>query len=74
MKKKIKDCTKEQIYKTIYKKGKTSVARNNCHFCKYYDLGLGCKFVCENEYETCIDYESIINLVGDEEIEVEEDD
>ena len=72
MKKKVKDLTKRQIYEAIYELDKTSVARNNCRFCKYNDLKW-CEICCVNEYETCIDYESIIDIVGNEEIEVELD-
>ena len=31
-----------------------------------------CQIRCDSEYETCIDYQQIIKEVGDEEIEVEE--
>lgn len=69
---KIKDCTKKQIYEAIYDYEKTSVGTENCQFCKYKSLGIFCDKICKKEYETCIDYESIIDIVGDEEIEVED--
>ena len=74
MKKKIKDLTKRQIFKAIFCDDKTSVYNDNCRFCKYLNLGCACKIACNKEYETCIDYQQIIKEVGDEEIEVEEDD
>lgn len=72
MKKKIKDCTKKQIYEAIYDYEKPSVGTDSCQFCKYNQMKW-CENVCKKEYETCIDYESIIDVVGDEEIEVEDD-
>lgn len=74
MKKKIKDLTKKQIYEAIYNNGKTSVGDDNCQFCKYCNLsGTTCEIRCKKEYETCIDYKKIIEVVGEEEIEVEDD-
>ena len=72
MKKKIKDLTKKQIYEEIYNNGKTSVGDENCQFCKYCDLTT-CGICCTKEYETCIDYKKIIEIVGDEEIEIDEE-
>ena len=71
MKKKIKDLTRKQIFEAIYNNSETSIADDNCQFCKYCDTN--CKFACNVEYETCIDYEEIIDIVGEEEVEVEED-
>ena len=71
MKKKIKDLTKKQIFKEIYCNGKSIVGDDNCQFCKYKNPY--CNLKCDTEYETCIDYKQIIKVVGNEEIEVEED-
>lgn len=72
MKKKIKDCTKKEIYKEIYENTKSSIscADHNCFYCKYFNQN--CCFQCEKEYENCIDFEAIIYDCGEEEIEVEE--
>lgn len=72
MKKKIKDLTIKQIYEEIYGNGKTSVGDENCQFCKYCNL-TNCEIFCTKEYETCIDYKKIIEIVGDEEIEIDEE-
>lgn len=71
MKKKVKDCTKKQIFEAIYNESQTSIANNNCDYCKYCDTG--CGIICNKKYESCIDYTSIIIDVGEEEIEVKED-
>ena len=74
MKKKIKDLTNKKIYKEIYCNGKTSIGDDNCQFCKYKNFsGTTCEIRCSKEYETCIDYKKIIDIVGNEEIEVEDD-
>lgn len=77
MKKKVKDCTKKQIFEAIYNESQTNIANNNCEYCKYHNInsyGINCGMICNKKYESCIDYTSIIEDVGEEEIEVEEDD
>lgn len=71
MKKRVKDLTKRQIFEAIYCDEKTSVCNDNCRFCKYCNKSF-CQVYCNSEWETCIDYQQIIKEVGDEEIEVEE--
>ena len=73
MKKKVKDCTKNQIFEAIYNKSQTSIGDSNCVFCEYCDFETNCHIRCNNEYLSCIDFKSIIDEVGDEEIEVVED-
>jgi hypothetical protein len=70
-KKKIKDCTEKQIFEAIYIKSQTSIGDDSCKYCKYYDDS--CEIRCNEEYESCIDFKDIIEDVGEEEIEVEED-
>lgn len=75
MKKKVKDCTKKQIFEAIYNESQTSIGDNNCEFCEYHNLnsyGTNCHIRCNNEYLSCIDFKSIIDEVGEEEIEVDE--
>lgn len=72
MKKKVKDCTKEEIFNAIFNDGQTSVGDDNCKFCVYNDSCAICAIYCDDEYETCIDFEEIKRLVGEEEIEVED--
>ena len=71
MKKKIKDLSKKQIFEAIYRKNQSSVCDDNCQFCIYEKLGFACEIACKKEYETCIDYHKIIEVVGNEEIEVD---
>lgn len=69
MKKKVKDCTKKEIYKAIYDEEQTTIAEQNCKFCIHYSFG--CEFQCVENFN-CIDFEEIKRLVGEEEIEVED--
>ena len=69
--KKIKNCTKKEIFNAIFIYGQTSVGDDNCRFCKYQNHQCHCK--CNSEYASCIDYQQIIAEVGEEEVEVEDD-
>ncbi|MBR6515874.1 MAG: hypothetical protein IKT40_03345 [Bacilli bacterium] len=76
MKKKVKDCTKNQIFEAIYNESQTSISDNNCEYCKYHNTnsyGTICDIRCDEEYESCIDFKGIIKDVGEEEIEVEDE-
>ena len=76
MLKKIKDCSKKEIFEAIYNKSQTSIGDNNCEYCKYHNInsyGTDCDIRCNKEYESCIDFKSIIEDIGEEEIEVEDD-
>lgn len=72
MEKQVKDCTKKQIFEAIYNKSQTSIGDDNCKYCKYCNTSCGIR--CDKEYEICIDFKDIIEDVGEEEIEVKEDD
>jgi hypothetical protein len=69
--KKIKNCTKKEIFNAIFNDGQTSVGDDNCRFCKYQNQQCHCK--CDSEYANCIDYQQIITEVGEEEVEVEDE-
>lgn len=70
MKKKVKDCTKKQIFEAIYNQEQTSIGTVNCLYCIYYNKG--CSIQCNKDFENCIDFKSIIEEIGEQEIEVEE--
>lgn len=71
MKKKIKDCSEKEIFEAIFNQEQTSIAKNNCDYCNYSNKG--CFIQCNKDFENCIDFKSIIEDVGEEEIEVYED-
>lgn len=72
MKKQVKDCSKKEIFDAIYNDGQTSIGDDNCLFCKYHNYSTHCNIRCNQEFENCINFEEIIQEVGNEEIEVEE--
>lgn len=71
MKKKIKDCSKKELFNAIFNDGQTSIGDDNCKFCRFHNAN-NCLISCKEKYETCIDYDEIIEIVGEEEIEVED--